>query len=59
MALTDPFGDDKEDFEIGHLLSRHIWVSSRKEMGIRLFPKVYKPILSLLDLKTFETLVES
>ena len=25
-ALKDPFGDDVDDFRIGPLLSRHLWV---------------------------------
>ena len=25
-AINNPFGDDEDDFQICHLLSRHIWV---------------------------------
>jgi len=28
-AISNPFGDDEDDFQIEHLLSRHIWASGR------------------------------
>merc|ERR1711874_17895 len=28
-AISNPFGDDEDDFQIEHLLQRHIWASGR------------------------------
>ena len=25
-AINQPFGDDEDDFQIGELISRHVWV---------------------------------
>ena len=37
LALKNPFGDDGEDFEIGPLLSRHIWVRSEYILQVIVF----------------------
>ena len=37
LALKNPFGDDGEDFEIGPLLSRHIWVRSEYILQVNAF----------------------
>ena len=29
-AIAHPFGEDEDDFQIGELISRHIWVSKRE-----------------------------
>ena len=43
-AINYPFGDDEDDFQIGELISRHVWVSRAKLYRIFNFTFLSRPL---------------